>query len=523
MPILLDAIQFSETGHLSPDKARVAVSKKDAIGTMQFLRKNLHDMGYGMPRNISVEDVQDPTKARQLAGKYITGYTNHHQFRTPLEQMVAYNWGPDNAKNWISEGSDISKLPKETRDYISRAASFLQTAQTGNNEMTMNNDGYGLMRQLGYSEAQIADAKRRGVPAEYFDAVSGFNKTNASTQPALDMTTRNQPVTTNQVETPLPILSTRQNAVASQPSNNPTAILSRASNTPSGTVSDNSPSIISRIGNAVVGTANASDINTNQVQEPFVREPILDAGLQTVSAYSGPITGNRRDKSMMAMPSDKIGLNEAMIRIGGNILGASRDGGMAALNAGTNTFGDIQDYNRTMALEAYDRSLDASATNAADTNEAIMQVSKYDETLDNFEKASGFFGAGQPGLTGLVQGTIGSFWDRTVGDSDKAAKRLLLERLRVDDLLLRIAQTKGAISNKEMEIFAQPAPKMTDDDGLWERWIDQRIEAIRTVRNNLAAINQLPSRQGSSGGSVSPNAAAVPITDAQQDLLNKYK
>jgi hypothetical protein len=89
--------------------------------------------------------------------------------------------------------------------------------------------------------------------------------------------------------------------------------------------------------------------------------------------------------------------------------------------------------------------------------------------------------------------------------------------------LLRIAQTKGAISNKEMEIFAQPAPKMTDDDGLWERWIDQRIEAIRTVRNNLAAINQLPSRQGSSGGSMSPNAAAVPITDAQQDLLNKYK
>ena len=41
---------------------------------------------------------------------------------------------------------------------------------------------------------------------------------------------------------------------------------------------------------------------------------------------------------------------------------------------------------------------------------------------------------------------------------NEAASRLLLEKLKVDDAMLRVAQTKGAISNKEMELFLAPAP-----------------------------------------------------------------
>ena len=40
----------------------------------QFLTKNLHDMGYGMPLNIPVSDIQDYKKSRALAGQYVTGF-----------------------------------------------------------------------------------------------------------------------------------------------------------------------------------------------------------------------------------------------------------------------------------------------------------------------------------------------------------------------------------------------------------------------------------------------------------------
>ena len=36
---LLDAIKFSETGHLTADKARTAVSPKGAVGPYQFMQK----------------------------------------------------------------------------------------------------------------------------------------------------------------------------------------------------------------------------------------------------------------------------------------------------------------------------------------------------------------------------------------------------------------------------------------------------------------------------------------------------
>ena len=81
----------------------------------QFMPGNLHDMGYGMPRNIPLSDVLDPTKARQLAGQYVTGYTANKQFTTPLQQLVAYNAGPDFAEQWIASGANVDDLPEETK------------------------------------------------------------------------------------------------------------------------------------------------------------------------------------------------------------------------------------------------------------------------------------------------------------------------------------------------------------------------------------------------------------------------
>ena len=57
----------------------------------------------------------DPTKARQLAGQYVTGYTANKQFTTPLQQLVAYNAGPDFAEQWIASGANVEDLPEETK------------------------------------------------------------------------------------------------------------------------------------------------------------------------------------------------------------------------------------------------------------------------------------------------------------------------------------------------------------------------------------------------------------------------
>ena len=134
LPILLDTVRHSETGHLSLDQARTARSRAGAIGPYQFLERFLPEFGYGMPTDIPVADVQDPDRARELAGQYITGYSLQHDFTTPLQKLVAYNMGPSAAAKWIAAGENIEDLPKETQQYITRAAAYLTQNQQPNTE-----------------------------------------------------------------------------------------------------------------------------------------------------------------------------------------------------------------------------------------------------------------------------------------------------------------------------------------------------------------------------------------------------
>lgn len=137
-PALMDAIRHSETGHLNDAQAVGAVSKKNAIGPYQLLRKNLHRMGYKMPKNISEADATGIDTSRALAAKYVKGYNQHHKFTNPLHSLAAYNMGPTATARWIEDGADFNKLPKETQDYIKRASVFLNQGQ---NNMAVNQTG----------------------------------------------------------------------------------------------------------------------------------------------------------------------------------------------------------------------------------------------------------------------------------------------------------------------------------------------------------------------------------------------
>ena len=68
----------------------------------------------------------------------------------------------------------------------------------------------------------------------------------------------------------------------------------------------------------------------------------------------------------------------------------------------------------------------------------------------------------------------------------ESGTRLLLKKLKVDDALLRVAQTKGSISNAEMQMFLDPAPKDYQDEQVWMQWIRDRMVVLQNVRQRLA-------------------------------------
>ena len=70
-----------------------------------------------------------------------------------------------------------------------------------------------------------------------------------------------------------------------------------------------------------------------------------------LSVPSRGATGNARGSSRI--PSQKIGMHEAMMRMGGATMAASSQGALAGLGAMTDTYGQIQDYNRAREMEAF--------------------------------------------------------------------------------------------------------------------------------------------------------------------------
>ena len=225
--------------------------------------------------------------------------------------------------------------------------------------------------------------------------------------------------------------------------------------------------------------------------QPQPQAPVL-------SVPSMGATGNARGSSRI--PSQKIGMHEAMMRMGGATMAASSQGALAGLGAMTDSYGQIQDYNRAREMEAFeieearrqaiaDRQARAQAAAAkadkGDTSENLigMQAS-YDQMSEALAALK------KDNLTGPFAGRLGAWLDASgLSDyyrgNDEGAKRAymrsILANIQVDDTLLKTANTKGAISDKEMELFKSPLPKITDDEGLWRLYITERMDVLSKV------------------------------------------
>jgi hypothetical protein len=228
------------------------------------------------------------------------------------------------------------------------------------------------------------------------------------------------------------------------------------------------------------------------------QNPQMMMGQQPVLAGA---TGNARGSNRTPMyPSQQVGLGEAMMRIGGNVVGASQDGGLAAFQAGTQSYGDIMDYNRQRELEQYqyeqeqklaeqrrqDLLRKMNSTGAGGGSGDPEAVGEVRSAIAKLQSARDMFTQDpDSSLTGFNWAAIASrLTGRAVGNEDEA-KRLFLQEVRLDSVMQRVAQTKGAISNAEMQLFASQAPTLDSNDVVWKAWLDRQLLLQKKILNRL--------------------------------------
>jgi hypothetical protein len=222
--------------------------------------------------------------------------------------------------------------------------------------------------------------------------------------------------------------------------------------------------------------------------------------------------------------SPDVDFNDMLIRMGGRGVEASQRGGLAAFGAVTDEYGKIQDANQSAALDAYKAQLRAAGKTTKQSAEDQAYLGQIDQALFDMNKAKGYLKEG--GITGLFDNNIKGFFDKLSGNK-RAVGRKLLEKLRVDDTLRRIAQTKGAISNKEMDLFLAPSPDLNDQEEVWEQWIDDRMEAMSRIRSRMTGGQTVdPSEQATANqvnqfGSAVSNAPVSANVEAARKALSQ--
>lgn len=254
----------------------------------------------------------------------------------------------------------------------------------------------------------------------------------------------------------------------------------------------------------------------NNTPPPALGRAQVNAPQSRGALFSSPDQG-RRSNTMLSVqrPDLGIGTNEMLMRVGGAGLANAGQGGLAAYGAMFDQYGNIQDKRRANALAEYNadyraeqdelarqdalKLAEAKAKGKAPDADTQAQIGQMDQALMDMQRAKAYLAEGN--LTGFIDNNVVGLFDKFTGNK-RAVGRKLLEKLRVDDTLLRIAQTKGAISNKEMDLFLAPSPDLNDQETVWSQWIDDRMQAIQAVRQRLSTGQTVDQSQQASQGQV---------------------
>lgn len=112
MDDLLNGIMMTESGG-NP----LAYNVSGATGAFQFMPGTARDLGLRV--DSQVDERLDPSKSRAAASVYMRQLLKRYDGNVD-NALRAYNWGMGNVDKWIANGSDISQLPKETREYTGK-------------------------------------------------------------------------------------------------------------------------------------------------------------------------------------------------------------------------------------------------------------------------------------------------------------------------------------------------------------------------------------------------------------------
>lgn len=92
-------------------------ARSGAAGAFQFMPATARDVGLRV--DSSVDERLDLEKSWAGASIYMSQLLKHYEGNVD-NALRAYNWGMGNVDKWIANGSDISQLPKETREYTGK-------------------------------------------------------------------------------------------------------------------------------------------------------------------------------------------------------------------------------------------------------------------------------------------------------------------------------------------------------------------------------------------------------------------
>jgi hypothetical protein len=256
-----------------------------------------------------------------------------------------------------------------------------------------------------------------------------------------------------------------------------------------GVLTDNSaPNTVTNSG--VLGTGTSSRTSGGKSGGPSVR---------SIMSSSGMKTSNRRGSDIPSMLVDR---NEALIRIGGAMYGGALQGN--GITAATQEYGSIQDANRKAEAARFkiEEARRLAAAKAAakgrggkgkkgdgpTAGELRFGIAKLNTALNLIQTSDG-------SLTGWNPSAIFSkFIGKTIGNEEEA-QRLFLNEIGLDQIMKRVSETKGAISNAEMALFGRQVPQLGSQEIVWERWLQRQIQMSQILLDRLE-----------NGGSVEPNA-----------------
>jgi hypothetical protein len=239
------------------------------------------------------------------------------------------------------------------------------------------------------------------------------------------------------------------------------------------------------------------------------------------------MTANARGSALGMVPR-----GESLIRIGGQMYSGALQGD--GIGAATREYGSIQDANRAAEVEAAKQAdavriaelrargtgSKAAGKEAAKNAKALSVVNDAMYSMQRGLDAIADSRAAGGNLTG-IGGIFKGVFDNFTGDAD-ANRRLILSRLKIDDTLLRTAETKGAISNIEMALFLEPAPKNFQDEQIWVDWLNERMRTLRGVQYRLQTGEELPLEERSQRfGSSTAAPSNDNLTDQELSYINQ--